>query len=330
METVDSSPRLVRWVRGVDRMAFALAVYLLARAVFGPRLWPLSWVEPLLPWLALPSFVFLGLALAARHWRSFAAHAVIAGSWIALFGGSFAANEKPPTAAERVEILSFNVASGLARIEQLEPLFRASGADVIVIQELDDEEAGELEHALLDVYPHRVLHGLGVPGKGVLSKFPILESELFRLDATRPYLRAVLDVHGERWTVFDVHLPFEQVALGPFGVAEDDARELARRALAAAPALLVGDFNSTPNMRVHAIVEDAGLVDAFETCGSGLAPTFPVFGRYHSLPWPRCFHLDYVWHTHDLVALDAAVVDAGGSDHRPVRATLARRATPER
>ncbi|MCK6445130.1 MAG: endonuclease/exonuclease/phosphatase family protein [Planctomycetes bacterium] len=304
-------------------MAILLAAYLVLRAVFGPRLWPLSLVEPLLPWLALPSIGFVVVALAVRRWRSVVAHAVIAATWLALFGGTL--RERPAPAAvggTRLSVVTLNAASGLARIDDLEPFCRASGADVIALQELDDEEALALETRLLPEYPHRVLHGLGVPGKGVLSKFPIVASDLFRLQSERPYLRVVLDAHGERITVFDVHVPLEEVLLGPFGVAEDDAAELARRAFAAAPALLVGDFNATSNMRVYELVAAAGLVNAFERRGVGLGPTFPIFMRYRHMPWPRCVRIDHVWHTPDFTTLAAEIAPDAGSDHRPLVATL--------
>lgn len=318
-----SSSRVARLLRGVERAALALAAYLMLRAVFGPGLWPLSLVEPLLPWLALPSFALVLAALIARRWRSVVAHAVIAASWLALFGGTL--REREPLQAPdgaRIEVLSFNLASGLARIEQLEPFFRRSGADVIALQELDDEEAFELETRLLDVYPHRVLHGIGVPGKGLLSKYPIVSSELFRLRSDRPYLRAVLDVRGAQFTLLDVHIPLEEVLLGPLGVGEQDAAELGRRAAAAAPALLVGDFNATSNMRAYELVRAAGLVESFAERGVGLGPTFPIFLRYRGIPWPRCARIDHIWHTSDFVTLSAALAEDAGSDHRPIRATL--------
>lgn len=331
MEAKRPGSRLSALLRSVERMALLLAAYLALRAVFGPRLWPLSLVEPLLPWLALPSVGFVLVALAVRRWRSVAAHTMIAASWLALFGGTLRERPAPPeVVGTRLTVVTLNAASGLARIDALEPFCRASGADVIALQELDDEEALALETRLLVEYPHRVLHGLGVPGKGVLSKFPIVASDLFRLQSERPYLRVVLDVHGARVTVFDVHVPLEEVLLGPFGVAEEDAAELARRALVAAPALLVGDFNATSNMRVYELVAAAGLVNAFAERGVGLGPTFPIFMRYRHLPWPRCVRIDHLWHTADFTTLDAGVAPDAGSDHRPLSATLVLRAAAER
>lgn len=323
---MDERARTAWWsslLRGVERMALALAAYLILRVLIGPRLWPLSFVEALLPWIALPSFGFVLVALVARRWRSVAAHAVIAVGWFLLFGGTLVSRGAPPeVAGTRLTVLTCNLASGLARIDRLEPFFRDSGADVIVLQELDDEEAYELGSRLLDVYPHRDLHGLGVPGKGVLSKFRIVESSLFRLQAERPYLRTVLDVAGERVTLFDVHVPLEEVLLGPFGVAEDDVAELARRTVASAPALLVGDFNATSNMLVHELARDAGLTNAFAERGVGLGATFPIFRRYRGVPWPRCVRIDHVWHTHDFTTLSCEIAPDAGSDHRPLTATL--------
>lgn len=89
------------------------------------------------------------------------------------------------------------------------------------------------------------------------------------------------------------------------------------------PGVVLGDFNSTPWSTIGSRAADAGLVDCFAEAGSGFGFTFPVPFRWRRVPSPPCVRIDYVWVTRSWTAVSAEVLPDGGSDHFPVRASLA-------
>ncbi len=312
---------------------FCLAGYLALRAAFGPALWPLCIVEPVLFWICLPSAVLLLAALARKKRIAALTHAFILAVWLATFGHVLVPPaERPPRSpaaepggrAPELSVLTFNVGAGLASYAELVALLRRESTDLVLIQELTADQARALAGDLLDLYPHRDLHGLGIEGLGALSKFPLLDQELFRIFAKRPYQRVVLDVRGEATTVFNVHPGLSRLLVGPWS---PNAREFERLGEAAAqnpPALIVGDFNATENMNLCRSLERFGLRDAFRESGRGLGLTFPVPGKYHGLPLPAFVRIDFVWHTAAFESREARVLPDAGSDHYPLRVTLER------
>jgi vancomycin resistance protein VanJ len=88
------------------------------------------------------------------------------------------------------------------------------------------------------------------------------------------------------------------------------------------PRLLTGDFNETEWSRPYQLLA-AELGDSYREAGRGFGHTYPsnfVWGDWlFALPLMR---IDYVFHSRDLVALEARVGPDGGSDHLPVVAEL--------
>ncbi|HUR28227.1 MAG TPA: endonuclease/exonuclease/phosphatase family protein [Planctomycetota bacterium] len=314
------SGKLARWAHGVP---FALACYLVLRAVFGPVLWPFNVIEPLLLWLCMPSFVLLFVAFARRRRSAAIAHTLIACAWASMFGHLLFAPSQPPAGdGEKLTILTFNVAAGLAPFASIERLMREENADVVLLQEVSDHHEAAFEHALSDLYPHRDVHGLGIEGLGLFSRFPILEKELAELSSGRPYQRVVLDVRGERTTVYNVHPGLVHLVAGPMSNDTADLRKIARDAHAAGTALVAGDLNATENMDLCGALADEGLHDAFRHAGKGFGLTFPVFARYRGIPLPPFVRIDSVWHSQAYTCSEARVLPDAGSDHLPLLVVL--------
>jgi len=304
----------------------SFAIYLILRAIFGPVLWPFSVIEPLLLWLCMPSFALLLIALVRRRWTAAAAHAVIAGAWISIFGHFLIPPpEAPPRSGQALEVLSFNVGAGVASYEQIVKLLRVEAADVVLIQELTADQEHAFGHDLLELYPHRDLHGLGIDGMGIFSKYPILDAGLLQLDSRRAYQRAVIDIRGERTTLFNVHPGLSRLLFGPSSRNPRDFQSMALEARSAGAAIIAGDFNATENMDLCQLLEVAGLRDAFRGAGRGFGLTFPVFKKYRGLPIPPFVRIDYVWHTEAYVCREARVLEDAGSDHLPLSVVLERR-----
>ena len=88
-------------------------------------------------------------------------------------------------------VMTYNVGAGLADPLRLVEVLRQSGADIIGLQELAPEQGAAIADLLGGDYPHQVLHPTGIPGKGLISRFPLRETELLELHPGRPDLQAV-------------------------------------------------------------------------------------------------------------------------------------------
>ena len=239
-----------------------------------------------------------------------------------------------PVDRRTLTVLTYNVGNGLALPGRLVPFLRRSGADVIGLQEVDPVQAAAISAGLRDLFPYQVVRGTGFSGRSLLSRYPILHQDWHELAVNRPDLHAIVDVAGNPVSFVVAHPPPPRfgrrgVVFQPETLAQID--RLAEIVRAAAPGVLLGDFNMTVRHPSYARLVDAGLVDAYrEAAGSGGA-TFPlrpgklqrVNHRLSWVPLPAFTRVDYVWHTPELRPLDAWVAHGAGSDHRPVFARLA-------
>lgn len=203
-----------------------------------------------------------------------------------------------------------------------------SDADVVALCELDADVADALVAALGERYPHRALYPLGVAGRGVLSRFPLVAEEFFRLEGERAHLAVTLDVGGRPLDLAVVHLSLLAALLGRAEGSVRDLDILVERLAASPPGLLVGDLNSAETSAVYARLGASGLVDAFREAGRGPGFSFPLPGRYKGLPLPPFVRIDHVWRTTGLVATAARIGTDGGADHLPVIVDLRFEATP--
>ena len=307
-----------------DLYMMALVLYLPLRFAFGDALWPVALASTFLHGLLMPAFVLLPLALWRRRWLAVALAGVNAATFLWLFGGLFlpAVGEHDDPAAMTFMTANLHVAPPAQVVE----LLRASGADVIGLQEVRPFHIPTIEAELAHLYPYQVLRSeVGTPGKGLLSRYPILEYEFFSSRVQYPYLRAALDVEGSRLTVLVAHLPSPSFGVRGFRIHPAHATNIAmliRMAVEEAPTVMLGDFNTTDQNDNYALMVDAGLIDAFRAAGRGLGLTWPDGGTL-GLPLPPLVRIDYVWYTPHLRALAAWVGPGFGSDHYPVLARLA-------
>ena len=232
-------------------------------------------------------------------------------------------------------VMTYNVGAGLASPLRLVDVLRQSGADIIGLQELAPEQGVAIAARLSEHYPHQTLHPAGIPGKGIISRFPLHESTLLDLHPGRPDLQAIVEAPDGELTVIVAHPPpprlgrhrARHAALGKEPIARITAT-----ASAGHPAILLTDFNRTGWQAAYRQLRRAGLIDAFGTAGRGLGFTLPtrvshLAYRGHPLgeiPLPPLLRVDYVWHTPHFRAIDSWIGHNAGSDHLPVLAELVR------
>jgi endonuclease/exonuclease/phosphatase (EEP) superfamily protein YafD len=218
--------------------------------------------------------------------------------------------------------MTHNVGNGLAGATRLERGLRYHDADIVALQEVARSQLPALE-AVRDLYPHQVRNGLGIPGKAILSRFPIREHAPLDFHPNRPDLRAVVE-QGERELAVIVAHPLP-VRPHPTGLRFNAATEaqiaqLSDLASRYEDVLLMGDLNMTRRHRHYARFLSIGLTDAFASAGRGRGYTLPVrIAGVRSVPFVR---FDYIWHSGRLGTLSAWLGADAGSDHLPVVAHL--------
>jgi endonuclease/exonuclease/phosphatase family metal-dependent hydrolase len=230
-----------------------------------------------------------------------------------------------------VRVMTFNIHSGFGSAGRHDPeaiarVIEDSGADIVALQEVSRVRLLDGGTDLAIWLSHRLnmpflFHGDEEPiwGNAILSRFPILQHGQGRLPdegalISRGYLWAEIDIGGET--------PLFLIATHLHHVEADQPIRLKQ-----VPVLLdlwggrpltvlMGDLNAEPDWEEMNLIYDAGLIDAWLETGEGDGFTWPA-----AVPDKR---IDWIWHTADLVAVRAQVVQTQASDHRPVLAVINR------
>src|SRR5579859_148521 len=103
--------------------------------------------------------------------------------------------------------MTFNIGNGLAPAPRVVSLLRQVDADIVGLQEVAVDQANAVERDLAGMYPYQLLTSTGFSGKGLLSRFPVLEGERLALYPGRPDLLAVVDCGGVKLRVLIAHPP---------------------------------------------------------------------------------------------------------------------------
>jgi len=205
---------------------------------------------------------------------------------------------------------------------QLEAMARTieeSGADIVALQEVDAcrltsygvDDALWLGRRLgmEAIYQPTVEHLTGI---ALLSRFPVRQTEgkllTSRLEQTA-IVRAQVEVGDELLAAYGIWLGLEP---------EERAVQLSEALdfIGPSPAVLGGDFNSTPDSPIYRQLVDAGFTDgaaAFDA--SPTSPSAPLPPKVGGIEGGE--RIDYVW-IRGLRPVAAKVLDSTASDHRMV------------
>jgi len=239
----------------------------------------------------------------------------------------------------RVLVLNMHAgkdAAGKPNLDGIASLVTTTGADLVLLQEVDRGTARSggvdqvstlgttLQYA--SAFGASLLHydggqyGIATLARGFIGysstlPLPVLPVETRSGGSTEPRvaLIALASLRTGQFTSINTHLdPAEGQARAQevSRLAEAVKDQLA----AAAPLLVGGDLNSTPDSPVLAPLKSTGLRDAWSECGSGDGFTYPA-----DKPAKR---IDYLFLAGDLHCSAATVIDTQISDHRPVLVTL--------
>jgi len=234
--------------------AGALAAYVVWVRARWPRPWWLKAVAPLAMWLFGPSVVLpLAGPLVNRplYW-------VAAAVACALYLGHFALpmcrhRRAGSTRSEPVvRVMTANLYKRNARHAEIIQSILSEDPDIVALQELNHGQARALAAGLSAHYPFQMLHpGTDAEGMGLLSRYPLAESELDPGSlGANPLLLARVRLPEDELTVINVHprIPRLETArvmgmLIPSGLdtreREADARHIASRLNGSTEAVLL-------------------------------------------------------------------------------------------
>jgi vancomycin resistance protein VanJ len=282
----------------------------------------------LMPGLLFPSLPLVLLAaLLRRPWLALLL--APAGLAFVLLYGDLLLPPSAPAAEPALTVYTHNLHAMTSGLEGVAEAIRASGADVVALQELTEPAADYFAAALGADYPHQALEprGLTTSGTGILSRWPLDEAEIWM--STMLQMRVTVTAPDGPFAFYSAHPPPPHWFLQAFNTSARTAALdsiLERAAQESLPVVLAGDFNLTDQTAAYQRILNAGFRDSFRESGWGLGLTFADLSVYFAPLGllPPFIRIDYVYHSGDFTAVSARVGPSAGSDHYPVQAALAR------
>ncbi len=306
-------------------VAWSAAALLLPVAVLRltahDRFWALIVLNTTTPYLYLPAYFGLAVALARRRrvLATFSA-VVIVGHLVWTFEPCtrVEANAPEANADKPFRVFSTNVMAWNSSTDAIAQEILRAEPDVVAVQELSPVWAAQFSSPeFTRAYPYRVEEvRTDASGSGIYARTPLLEQDI--LDTpSMPVARATVRIQGTPVRIYSVHaLPptypawVETWSRG-LGAIEEAARH------EVLPVILAGDFNATQHSAWYARFSRSGFRSSHDLCGRALATTWPN----GLLPIPPV-RLDHVFVSGRLACASIAEGVGRGSDHRPLIADL--------
>lgn len=312
-------------------MAGGFAGFALARLAAADRFAligiPATSLLPFTPQVAVAAWL---AALLLADKRASAATATVAASLTSVLVPRVVARRQPTATGPELRVLTSNLLAGRAAADELVGLVRRAAADVLFVQELNDQAATSLRSAGLDrLLPYAItdLAGPEPRGNGIYARYPLVVSpQVMPTSSIQPLV--TLKLPAARVRLACVHLytpkhPWSAVAVARWrsdlaALSALSALARAGQSSAGLPLIVAGDFNSTVDHAAFRQLLAGGLVDAASQAGNGLVPTWglPPGGRFALLA------LDHVLADSRCAVLRSSVHALRGTDHRALFAKL--------
>jgi endonuclease/exonuclease/phosphatase (EEP) superfamily protein YafD len=318
-----------------------MAAWFWLRLWFGDQLWWLALISAFAPFLFVPMPGFVALAYAWRRRMLWLATLLPLVLFLWLYGSYFLPALPLSPATPTFTVMSFNIWGGSRLPETARIILENGSPDVVALQELRPRMAELLLQEVGHLYPYQLISTSGRGnGNGILSRYPLKEIPLpADLLGFHGEIRLVeIEVDEQTITLYNVHprstnvlaLLRQRRILSSFVNLTFDLRTQQFKKVMthvrnhSGPVLVVGDFNSTEQSDVYALLSQH-LTDAHQAVGWGFGHTFPAYqGRFRNIPiYPRLVRLDMIFYSEHFWAVRSWVGKTGGeSDHLPIFAQL--------
>lgn len=223
----------------------------------------------------------------------------------------------PETSEDQLVVYSHNVWFNRGDPVAVAGSIGASGADIVVLQEVWSGFMASLEAdpSLAD-YRFRISEPSDgdTTGLAVWSKHPIGQATAPNLWGV-PTVRTRIDGPYGSFALDAVHVT-APIAGGQIETWEAQLAGFAEFDTSG-PALMVGDFNATMDHQQFRALVESGWTDVHESKGCGLDATWPTGRRT-----PTLLRLDHILTTDHFEVLAVDIGSGDGSDHRSVTAAV--------
>lgn len=264
-------------------------------------------------WLTVPAALLGALAAVAARTR-LAVFATVVFLAMSVFTdplAGFRSDRCDPVddVTSNVRVLAANVLFETRNTDPIVDLIAERQPDIIVLSELPQHVAGDLDDRLPD-HPHRLVVPSNLSdGLGIYSRWPLAEAIVGPMIGN-DRLAATVDTPAGSFRLHGIHItaPISRTAVDLWQADFDHLVDVV--ASERTPALVIGDFNAThQNVELRRFLADTGLVDAASGCG--WRPSWPVGYRV-----PPTLALDHAFHSPELRVVEPVFGELDGSDHR--------------
>ncbi len=267
--------------------------------------------------------IVAAVSLRTRGWRLLAATVPLILVTLGPAAWSYRPKGRPSVSGEAITVMSVNLLMVNRNTWPLTEEIRASGADIVFLQEYTDYWHAALRSALARDYPYEC-HACRDDsfGAAVYSSRPFLSEPELDISlgvSSLPQIRALVEISQRPVAIYNVHL------LPPISLEYTTENRmqfadlLDHLAKESQPFILAGDFNFTETTPQAAALRRLGTQEAFAVGGRGRGSTWPVNSFLRYLPGLR---LDHIYLGGSLTCLDCRTGTGEGSDHRPVIAKI--------
>ena len=264
----------------------------------------------------------LGAAALLRARRLVAAAAAVCAAVLAAGSIQWAPPRgEPMEGSPGFTVYSANLHALNTDVEAMAASIAESEADVVVLVEVGDAPAAEIER-LLAAYPFRAANGRidrpSGPARSIIASRRPLRDLRLSIPALS-VVGAVVETDLGPVTVAGVHM----TRPWPYQIQWEQIRQAEGLSAWArsveGPVIAAGDFNSVSSGRIGRLIRrQGGLIPA-----PGWPGTWPA-----GLPAVAGMTIDQVYRSPDLALVDRTVGRTTGSDHRPVVTRFVRAAPP--
>ncbi len=218
---------------------------------------------------------------------------------------------------ESVRVVSLNVLTNNKRHGEVLEYLRSCDADLIFLMEVNDVWSSAME-PLRATHPHYLVHpqsdnfGIALFSRQPLKEVRVVDEFQMGPDIgpyTKPSLTAHLQIGTRELHFYGIH-PVPPVGRIAWHSRNNQLRAVAYQVAASkTPALVMGDFNSTPWCEGMRSIQEAGSLD-FHSSSPPWQPTWRVTSVF-AIP------IDHILCTSSLIITRRQIGPDVGSDHRP-------------
>jgi len=304
--------------------------------------WFVAFLHSFAPYVAMTSILLLLLMVMMRYRSGIRIGILQVSLTLMIFAPMFIPTVvQQPIQDDDLHVITYNIWGRNPRFTEAIAWIGEQEADVVVLQEIMAEYEEPRLDPIRDVYPYEAY----VKGSvRILSQYPFITTSTPRLEfmsqehGGRYVLRIEIEKDAQRYVIYGVHVSLPEqtdshlpvdIPVFPFSVAfryNETRRDTQIQRLIKLveqeryPVIVAGDLNMSAWSRDYRDLANT-MQDSWQ--GRGWGTSWP---DSTAVPIPNIIppllRLDYIWHTHNIITLDAQQYAPIGSDHYPLSAWL--------